>query len=186
MVNIMKTAKVYRRRAYICSNCFGCFEVFVARTTMFRQAMNPFSISQDRLLVAYDDEGNPGVFLGFGQIRPLTTLPTNNEETKQSCVPFSELASLHVFPDYRRQGVGGALVDELLRRHDQKSTSSPSPSKVCLLTLRPTVPFFEAHGFAVADEIERAQLPSTLQLEYLAGSVLSAFLKNDLVCMIRR
>jgi GNAT superfamily N-acetyltransferase len=151
---------------------------------MFQEAMNPLSISQERLLVAFDDNGNyPEMFLGFGQIRPLTT--TTNQEKDNRNVEFSELASLYVFPEYRRQGVGGALVDELLQRHDASSSSTPT-SKVCLLTLRPTVPFFQAHGFSIADDEERAQLPSTLQFEYTAGSILSAFLKNDLVCMIRR
>jgi N-acetylglutamate synthase-like GNAT family acetyltransferase len=144
-------------------------DVFTARKTMFDQKMNPLSISQDRLLVAFDDSDERNL-LGFGQIRPLDGV-------------FSELASLYVKPENRQQGIGGALVQQLLRRHDEVE----SPTTVCLLTLGSTTTFYEKHGFELMDELEiQSTMPSSFRFEYAAGSVVSSLLGNGLVCMIRR
>jgi N-acetylglutamate synthase-like GNAT family acetyltransferase len=143
-------------------------DVFTARKTMLKEKMNPLSISQDRLLVVFDDFDED--LLGFGQIRPLDGV-------------YSELASLYVNPEHRQQGIGGALVRQLLLRHDQVE----SPSTVCLLTLRSTTPFYEKQGFEVMDQDEiQSTMPSSFQFEYAAGSVVSSLLGNGLVCMIRR
>lgn len=101
--------------------------------------------------------------IGFGQIRPLN-------------IEYSELASLYVLPDYRQQGVGSALVKELLARHEDDT-------KVCLLTLKPTMSFYEMHGFVCIKSLE--DLPSNLKFEFKVGSLISSFLGNDLVCMVR-
>jgi len=156
-------------------------DVSLARTTMFRKAMNPLSIKQETLLVAYDKENEENSVCGFGQIRPLDDA-------------FSELASLFVFPSYRGQGVGSALVTQLLQRHDQ---SNVKPLRtVCLLTLRPTSRFFAKFGFQIVDDDKVApkasdsewrlsDLSCTIQLEYTAGSAISLLLGNDIVCMVR-
>jgi N-acetylglutamate synthase-like GNAT family acetyltransferase len=144
-------------------------DLFTARQTMFQEKMNPLSISQDRLLVAFDDSDERNL-LGFGQIRPLDGV-------------FSELASLYVKPENRQQGIGGALVQQLLQRHDQ----AESPTTVCLLTLSSTSCFYEKHGFELMDEVEiQSTMPSSFRFEYAAGSVVSSLLGNGLVCMIRR
>jgi N-acetylglutamate synthase-like GNAT family acetyltransferase len=144
-------------------------DLFTARQTMFQEKMNPLSISQDRLLVAFDDSDERSL-LGFGQIRPLDGV-------------FSELASLYVKPENRQQGIGGAMVQQLIRRHDQ----SESPTTVCLLTLSSTSTFYEKHGFELMDEVEiQSTMPSSFRFEYAAGSVVSSLLGNGLVCMIRR
>lgn len=156
-------------------------DVILARTTMFRQAMNPLSIKQETLLVAYNKENEENTVCGFGQIRPLDNA-------------FSELASLFVFPSYRGQGVGSALVTQLLHRHDQSNFKTFRT--VCLLTLRPTSRFFAKFGFQIVDDDKVApeasdtewrlsDLPSTIQLEYSAGSAISFLLGNDIVCMVR-
>jgi GNAT superfamily N-acetyltransferase len=187
---------------------------------LLQQAMNPLGLSQETLLVvtasSEDDKATKTVWsdpkqqrssssssasswplLGFGQIRPL------NDN-------YSELASLYVRPDYRTQGIGTALVQQLLDRHNNhynnnkntkgnksssnlplsSSSSQPPtptlrPPQVCLLTLKPTAPFYEPLGFRVASDVERTQLPISIQLEYKAGQALSAFLGNDLICMIQ-
>jgi N-acetylglutamate synthase-like GNAT family acetyltransferase len=144
-------------------------DVFTAQKTMFQEKMNPLSISQSRLLVAFDDSDENDL-LGFGQIRPIDGV-------------YSELASLYVKPENRQQGIGGALVQQLLLRHDQVE----SPTTVCLLTLRSTIPFYEKHSFEVMDQDEiKSTMPSSFQFEYAAGSVISSLLGNDLVCMIQR
>lgn len=144
-------------------------DISAARKILFQQAMNPLSLSKENLIVAFDDELNDEPLVGFGQIRPLGS-------------EFSELASLFVVPGRRNQGVGGAIVEELLKRHEQASSSK----QVCLLTLKPTTSFYERYGFQLASESERKKLPATLQLELQAGNALSIFLGNDLVCMIRK
>ena len=186
-------------------------DVAFARKTMMQQAMNPLSISKERLLVAFDDDdenenaaatststssssssnnnsvGSKERLLGFGQIRPLDDL-------------HSELASLYVLPNQRGKGVGGSLIQELLSRHDNDDNDSAAepgskkigepvddtPVVVLLLTLRPTMPLYEKYGFEeiVKDEMSEI-MPLSLQLEYKAGSIVSAFLGNDLVCMKR-
>ena len=136
-------------------------DVFLARKILVQEAMNPISISTRTLLVAHYDQSN--AMIGFGQIRPLN-------------IEYSELASLYVLPDYRQQGVGSALVKELLARHEDDT-------KVCLLTLKPTMSFYEMHGFVCIKSLE--DLPSILKFEFKVGSLISSFLGNDLVCMVR-
>jgi len=143
--------------------------------------MNPLSITQENLVVAYDkdyfNDDNDNDLLGFGQIRPLSD-------------SHSELASLYVLPRCRRQGVGQLLIETLLQRHDEKYTpndDSPAPEVtpvVCLLTLRPTMPLYEKFGFVEVTDTET--LPLMLQMEYKAGQALSKVLKNEIVCMERK
>ena len=147
-------------------------DIAFAQKILLKEKMNPFGVSQETLLVAVrDDEddknGSLSPVLGFGQIRPL------NDE-------YAELASLYVIPENRNQGIGGALVQNLLERHDEKK----SKQRICLLTLKPTTPFYEPYGFRVATDNERKELPSSIQLEYQAGLALSFLLGNDLVCMV--
>jgi GNAT superfamily N-acetyltransferase len=140
-------------------------DVFLARTILFREAMNPLSISQDRLLVAVDTDADDRV-VGFGQIREL------------DASVYSELASLFVLPEVRRQGIGSAIVEELLSRHNSND--------ICLLTLRPTMALYERHGFRLLENEALHNMPQSFQLEYAAGSVLSKVLGNELVCMVSR
>jgi N-acetylglutamate synthase-like GNAT family acetyltransferase len=147
-------------------------DVLVARKILFQEAMNPLSVTQNHLVVAFDqDRDGEDTLLGFGQIRPVDER-------------FAELASLFVHPDWRGQGIGTALVFELLQRHDQ--CSNPD-TDVCLLTLRSTSQFYKLHGFITIEESEvKINLPPALRFEFAAGSLLSTFLGNELVCMIRQ
>jgi amino-acid N-acetyltransferase len=142
-------------------------DVFFARKILFQEAMNPLSISTETLLVAYDKDDSQSQRVGFGQIRPLDA-------------KYSELASLYVLPEYRQQGIGTRLVEQLLKQHDEQDDPSTS---VCLLTLKPTVPFYQAHGFESVVSID--DLPPTIQFEYRAGQVVSSLLQNELVCIVR-
>jgi ribosomal protein S18 acetylase RimI-like enzyme len=161
-------------------------DVATARRILLSEAMNPLAVSQDRLLVAKvvnaEDKDSSALndlsmrrqLAGFAQIRPLGE-------------NFSELSSLYVLPQYRRRGIATQLISALLARHeDEYKASARSDGNasrmpvVCLLTLRPTVPLYEKHGFHV---VSKNDLPATLQLEFAAGAVISAVLGNDLVAM---
>jgi hypothetical protein len=73
----------------------------------------------------------------------------------------------------------------LLSRHDDQKPQAAET--VCLLTLKPTIPFYKRHGFdVVSGQDERRELPSSLQVEYFLGSIISKILNNELVCMVRR
>ena len=124
-------------------------DVSTARKILLQQAMNPLSLSKENLLVAYDEKVLKDPLIGFGQIRPLDD-------------NFSELASLYVVPERRKQGIGGAIVQALLERH----ATSRDPKRICLLTLKPTTSFYEPYGFKIASETERKQLPKSLQFEF--------------------
>jgi ribosomal protein S18 acetylase RimI-like enzyme len=177
-------------------------DVMKARKILFENAMNPLSISKENMIVVYDDFNDETIqqqqqrqqqpkLIGFGQIRPIGRSVSNDGT---SVIEYSELASLYVEPEYRHRGIGGTIVDKLMERHrqqqqhqqQQKPTTTVS-SVVCLLTLKPLIPFYESHGFQVItnrDEIQR--LPKSLQLEYTAGSFVSWILGNDIVCMIEK
>lgn len=161
--------------------CATAEQVSTARRILVQQAMNPLAVTQLCLLVAnvvHDGGDLPEEMAGFGQIRPV-------DEN------HSELASLYVLPEYRRRGIATRLIAALLERHDNQNneaaattpTTTTTPTAVCLLTLRPTVPLYEAHGFGVV--LHKRDLPAAMQWEYVAGSLLSAALGNDLVGMQR-
>lgn len=157
-------------------------DVTMARKILFQQAMNPLSIHAEHMIVASDDNDK---VIGFGQIRPLEYTNTNDDMTVSR---YSELASLFVDPDYRRMGIATSIIQKLLERQDDDNRNDNSHSAaVCLLTLRPIVPLYERHKFEIImDESEIQKLPKAIQLERMAGSMISKFLGNDLVCMIRR
>lgn len=148
-------------------------DIRIAQVTLLQQAMNPLSVKQENMMVAHEDSNDD--LIGFGQIRPLDEA-------------HAELASLFVKGDYRRQGIGGMLVEQLLERHRRQHQQKPqgNQQKVCLLTLQPTVHFYEAHGFRLAAKSEREALPQSLLLEYMAGSFVSTLLQNKIVCMIEK
>ena len=151
-------------------------DVATARTILLKQAMNPLAVKQERLLVANvvksdDTTMSAGeiALAGFGQIRPV-------DEN------YAELASLYVMPGYRRKGIATMLISKLLEQYDAAAEATKQRRMVCLLTLRPTAPLYEPHGFRV---IPKQEMPKALQFEYAAGSFISAVLGNDLICMLR-
>jgi ribosomal protein S18 acetylase RimI-like enzyme len=194
------------------------FDVQNARLMLLREWMNPMSVSRDNVLVVHDDEDG-GMYsttnhttnlIGFGQIRPLSSSssaprlfsslsPTpSSPSATHTASRYSELASLFVLPPYRHQGIGTAIVTELLRRYDfnsvnhyenQKSNDTSTINSLVLLTLRPTISFYERFGFHVMNNSswnDYSHLPTTFLLEYKLGQFISALLGNEIVCMIRQ
>eukprot|EP00978_Attheya_sp_CCMP212_P009347 scaffold22095_cov71-Attheya_sp.AAC.2 len=163
-------------------------DVAFARKTMLSEFMNPLSIAQDTLVVAFDGDdsssnGRGDSVLGFGQIRPLSLASATATATTTTNPGYDELASLYVIPEQRTRGVGRALVQELLSRHDHDEVHKNHA--VCLLTLGTTVPFYEPFQFNVVSDLNMGSLPSSFRFEYTAGSILSTVLGNELACMIR-
>ena len=94
-------------------------DVKEAQKVLFREMMNPLSVSETTMIVAScgsDNDNDDGNMIGFGQIRPLDD-------------KYSELASLYVYPPYRNQGVGSEIVSALLSRHDTTNTAQPQQSQ---------------------------------------------------------
>jgi N-acetylglutamate synthase-like GNAT family acetyltransferase len=133
------------------------------RSALWQEKMNPLSIESDNLLVACNP---PNKLLGFGQVRPLTT-------------NYAEMASLYVYPDYRKQGIGSRLVEALCNRHDKTTPDS----RIVLLTLQSTMPFYSQFGFYKTNTLK---LPAQIQAESLLGNLVTSILgKDPVVCMIR-
>uniref|UniRef100_A0A7S2XUZ5 N-acetyltransferase domain-containing protein n=1 Tax=Attheya septentrionalis TaxID=420275 RepID=A0A7S2XUZ5_9STRA len=164
-------------------------DVAFARKTMLSEFMNPLSIAQETLVVAFDGDSSSSsrgdeAVLGFGQIRPMSLPSSSQTATTVTNTGYDELASLYVIPEQRTRGVGRALVQELLSRHDHDDDHKNHA--VCLLTLKTTVPFYEPVQFHVVSQSDMGRLSISFRFEYTAGSILSTVLGNELTCMIRQ
>lgn len=131
--------------------------------------MNPLFIDPVNFLIAQDDEAQ---VVGIGQVRPLGK--------------NYELASLAVRKDMRGNGIGTALVNELLERQKAKlmveasDPSSVSLPDVFLLTLVSSTPFYSRMGFL---EIPVSMAPMGMQMEAAAGSFVAKMSGGELTCM---
>lgn len=91
--------------------------------------------------------------------------------------PLWELASIFVQDEWRSKGIGSALVRRLLEQHEQ---SGRAVADMYLLTLEPTVGWYERFGFC---RVEKRDVPQPMAFEVAAGEALSALLGNQLCCM---
>ena len=148
-------------------------DIAYARTSLLENLMNPISLSEKHLLCAYDKEKDE--LLGFCQIRPI-----QSSNDSKSCSDF-ELASLFVKRECRSKGIGSGLVREILQKFD--ASHKNQAACVYLLTLRPTIKFYEPFGFKVLEGKAITSIPQTLQLELAAGTIISSILGNQIVCM---
>ena len=133
------------------------------------EKMNPLFQDPVNFLIAQDDENQ---VVGIGQIRPLG---------KQY-----ELASLVVREDMRGNGIGTALVNELLERHKAKilavvaDPDAMALPDVFLLTLKSSTPFYSRMGFL---EIPVSMAPMGMQMEAAAGGIVAKMSGGELTCM---
>ena len=109
------------------------------------------------------------VYVGSVQMRPL-------DEN------YTELAALHVLPNYRRKGIGTQLIRSLLWHHDVFEDSLPRRT-LCLVTCPDTAPFYERHGFQVVTSDQ--DIPSVLLAEHAYDSDSPPVLDDGFVCMLR-
>lgn len=86
--------------------------------------INPMDLDWRRFLIAADGQGR---VLGCGQVKP------HGDGTR-------ELASIAVWPEYRRRGIARALIQRLL---------AENPPPLYLTCLAPMQPFYEPFGFRV-------------------------------------
>lgn len=92
------------------------------RTLIYRVGINPMSLVWQRFLVAVDEQDR---LVGCGQVKP------HGDGTR-------ELASIAVQPEWRRRGIGTAIIDRLLAEY-------PLP---LYLTCRASLqPYYERFGF---------------------------------------
>eukprot|EP00614_Pseudopedinella_elastica_P035423 CAMPEP_0172618046 /NCGR_PEP_ID=MMETSP1068-20121228/76571_1 /TAXON_ID=35684 /ORGANISM="Pseudopedinella elastica, Strain CCMP716" /LENGTH=164 /DNA_ID=CAMNT_0013424067 /DNA_START=197 /DNA_END=691 /DNA_ORIENTATION=+ len=134
----------------------------ILRGAIFRERMNPLFIDSKNFFVARSSNQ----VIGCGQIRPIG----------DSCF---ELASLAVDDVNRGQGIGAAIVSELVT-----DALSAGKSDIFLLTLQRTAPFYERLGFSICAK-GRNDIPIGLQLEAAIGSVVAALVAQDSLVVMK-
>mmetsp|Transcript_33296 Transcript_33296/g.72644 ORF Transcript_33296/g.72644 Transcript_33296/m.72644 type:complete len:257 (-) Transcript_33296:2822-3592(-) len=156
----------------------------IIQRMVFEEKMNPLQLDPTRFLIAED---NAGVIKGAGQLKSWPCLYRMQDWRGQVVRALNlkpnwegelfELASLVITPDSRGQGVGSALVQELL------ATAGPE-ADICVLTIEPTVPFYERLGFSV---LEPEDVPRPLSPELFWGNIVAQIaVGSKVVVMARR
>ena len=181
----------------------GLADALPIASTLLSMKMNPLGVEPSRFIVCETSEGER---IGFGQIRLLSdgldkggspffpglaSAPWSDEfksrdglarlfaeritQTETEPRPLWELASIFVEETWRSRGIGRSIVRRLLERHEANGRLLED---TYLLTLEPTVGWYEQLGFRRADAA-----PDVMAFEVAAGEALSAVLGNRLVCM---
>ena len=130
------------------------------------ERMNPLFLEPARFVVGVEEGG---ALVGGGQIRPI-----GPPEARAA-----ELASVVVRADRRCQGIGGRIVDELLRNHAGEGGGA---RKLFLLTTDGAVGFYLRRGFAT---VSPAQAPGALRVEQALGSLVAGLAKGE-ACVAMR
>ena len=132
-----------------------------------RERMNPLFLEPVRFVVGVEEDGT---LVGGGQIRPIGP----------SEAGAAELASVVVRADRRGQGIGGRIVDELLRSH--AGAGGEGVRELFLLTTDGAVGFYRRRGFA---PVAPAQTPGALRAEQALGSLVARLAKGE-ACVAMR
>ncbi|EEH57010.1 uncharacterized protein MICPUCDRAFT_58199 [Micromonas pusilla CCMP1545] len=155
------------------------------RASVLSEGMNPLGLDPSRFVVAVDDGD---VVVGFGQVRPWETL-SDRADIVGGIVrglglapnwrgSLLEVASLLVTKDRRGEGVGSAILRELIA---DATADASKETTLCLLTLRGTTSFYERFGFRITEE---ENTPRPLMAERAIGNVVAGVIANDeCVCM---
>ncbi|BDA50217.1 hypothetical protein COCOBI_15-3460 [Coccomyxa sp. Obi] len=125
---------------------------------ILKESMNPLGLVPERFTVAVSPAGN---LLGFGQL-----------EKKDS---YIELRSMIVDPSARGQGVGKALLKELL--------SKAGRSDVLITTIGNRMPFYQSEGF---QRLGLKEVPRSLLFEVMAGTVVARIAAGDELVVMKR
>ena len=86
-----------------------------------------------------------------------------------------ELSSVYVAPEWRNNGIGNALVDQVLKQH---VTTKQRGRDIYALTLAKTLSWYEQFGFT-----EEKNVPTAMKMEMGVGNVITKVLKEDLICI---
>ena len=133
------------------------------------ERMNPLFLEPARFVVGVEEGG---ALVGGGQIRPIGPPEAG----------AAELASVVVRADRRGQGIGGRIVDELLRNHAGAAGEGGGARKLFLLTTDGAVGFYLRRGFAT---VSPAQAPGALRVEQALGSLVAGLAKGE-ACVAMR
>jgi len=150
-------------------------------SSVLKEKMNPLGIDTKRFIVAESRER--GRVAGFGQLRHvnvpsggagfLNKVLSSTGLQKNWQGELVELATLYVLQEFRGQGIGSAIVKELLQKAQGKI--------VCLITVESRTSLYRKLGFR---EVPPECIPSPLQFEVAAGTVVARFAVNEsIVCM---
>mmetsp|Transcript_14427 Transcript_14427/g.27725 ORF Transcript_14427/g.27725 Transcript_14427/m.27725 type:complete len:186 (+) Transcript_14427:115-672(+) len=138
------------------------------RRMVLKEKMNPLGLDVSRFLVAEDSVS--GKVKGFGQLvewpclyhqpdwRGVAVRALNLKPNWEG--DLVEVRSVVVDPASRGQGVGSAIVKALVQQASDKN--------VCLLTIEPTVSFYEKLGFKV---VSPEDVPRPIKPEQFWGSI---------------
>ncbi|KAK9815533.1 hypothetical protein WJX72_005265 [[Myrmecia] bisecta] len=130
---------------------------------VWREKMNPLGLHPERFLVAQDANG---AIKGFGQLEPK---PSSTD------AQFLELRTLIVDHSCRGQGVGSAVLQQLVDRATNKD--------IYLTTLRQTRSFYEPAGFK---EVPLKEAPRSMMFEVAAGTLVARLAAGDALIVMRR
>ena len=126
-------------------------EFRVIKDLIHLTGINPMGLDWKRFIVAVNDQDQ---VLGIGQIKP------HGEEVL-------ELASIAVYPEYRSQGIAGAIIEHLLK---------DSPRPLYLTCISSLGPLYEKFGFR---ELSRDEMPRYFQRISKLANVLFTFANRD-------
>ncbi|KAH7617228.1 hypothetical protein NADE_007014 [Nannochloris sp. 'desiccata'] len=141
---------------------------------LLAEKLNPLSLDMQRFVVATTTT-TPSLeqqkLIGFGQLKPLDSHSL-------------ELSSLVVDPEYRGQGLGKALVAEIL--------AAAVPDKaVLLITVTARRKFYEACGFqevspsSLIATTHSVGIPLSLRIEKLIGSPIAQLAAQDSLIIMK-
>ena len=133
------------------------------RNLILEERMNPLFLQAERFIVGVEDAGaGEGQLLGGGQIRAIG--PPDGGA--------GEVASVVVRAGSRGQGIGGRILDELLRRN----TDGFSSLFVLTTGDRRSVDFYRRRGFEVVDT---ASVPAAMRVEQALGSLVARLARGE-------
>lgn len=128
-----------------------------------KEKLNPIALNMNNFIVARDKEPVSGQVVGAGQLKYIGK-------------DAYELSSIVVDDSYRGQGIGGAIVRQIL---DAKVPDTMH-AQIFLLTVEDRQGFYARFGFQKA-----TRAPTLLSLEKMVGSIVARVVAHqELVIMV--
>mmetsp|Transcript_34875 Transcript_34875/g.42059 ORF Transcript_34875/g.42059 Transcript_34875/m.42059 type:complete len:265 (-) Transcript_34875:155-949(-) len=166
------------------------------RKMVLGEKLNPLGLDVKRFVVAVEkkeggqQEGREkeerSDICGCGQLKPwpcLYDLPDWRGKLVRALRlkpnwqgDLVELSSLVVRSDMRRQGIGRALVEQLMESVD-------TDTNICLLTTASNVPFYEPLGFT---RLQDKDVPRPLKPEVVLGNIVAGIAVGEQIVVLAR